>query len=164
MHITDDAVNNDKLIYDRNKEYYTLYIEKENDKNISFNIFNEPNFNENNILTYLQNLYELDNYYIEFSCIKKALNIVNSPSIIIDKIMELGDKHKLTDTLINILKERDIDIYTASYILENDKKKYEDEQKKYKKFSDVAPYIIKALDKLNKNSNNVQKKIQKKYF
>ena len=164
MHITDDAVNNDKLIYDRNKEYYTLYIEKENDKNISFNIFNEPNFNENNILTYLQNLYELDNYYIEFSCIKKALNIVNSPSIIIDKIMELGDKHKLTDTLINILKERDIDIYTASYILENDKKKYEDEQKKYKKFSDVAPYIIKALDKLNKNSNNVQKKIQKKIF
>ena len=70
---------------------------------------------------------------------KKVLNTINYQEII-DKILQLGNKHKLTEILINILKERDIDIYKASKYLEDNKENFEDTNK-YKKFIKVAPYI-----------------------
>jgi hypothetical protein len=62
--------------------------------------------------------------------------------------MELGIKHRLTEQLLLILNEKDIDIYKASNYLETNKEKYSSHT-----FSTLAPKLIHYLCKEKESEN-----------
>jgi len=136
---------NDKIYKCRQKGKYETFIEK-NENNI-FNIFNEPEFNDNTtLLLYLEKLNEFDYYSCEYKYIKKATYSIPYTDLI-DKIMEIGIDHKLTKKLIKILEEKEVNIYQISNYLENNKNtKFNN----ILKFSEISSYIIYELNEISK--------------
>ena len=126
------------MSYYFNFERFELFLYKD-EKNI-FNIYNEPEFNnKNDLFLFLQKLYEFDFYECDLTYLKKATSSINY-EIIIDKIMEIGINHKLSEKLIMILQGKNIDIYKAANYLEKNRAKY-----KPNIFSEVSPKLISNL-------------------
>jgi len=142
IEITDKS----NMSYDVNKKKFEIY-ETLNQNNI-FNIFNEPKFsNKKELFLYLKKLYEFDFFKCDLISIKNATDSLNYETII-DSIMEMGIKHRLTEQLIILLNERDIDIYKASNYLEKNKEKYS-----YDIFSTLAPKLIHKIYKKKELKN-----------
>lgn len=141
---------NDNIYKCRKKGSYETFIEK-NENNI-FDIFNEPDLNDNKTkLLYLEKLNEFDYYKCEDIYIKKATDSIPYKEII-DKIVKIGIEHKLTKKLIYILKEKDVNIFQISNYLESNKNdKFKDKQ-----FQEVSSYIIYELSNI-KNLNQEEK-------
>ena len=94
------------MSYDHNRKRFE--INEILDQNNIFNIFNEPKFdNKKDLFLYLKKLYEFDFFKCGLISIRNATDSLNYETII-DNIMEMGIKHRLTEQLINILKEKDI--------------------------------------------------------
>ena len=134
----DIEITDKNLFYYFNFERFELFLYKD-EKNI-FNIYNEPKFNnKNDLFLILQKLYEFDFYECDLTYLKKATSSINY-EIIIDKIMEIGINHKLSEKLIMILQGKNIDIYKAANYLEKNRAKY-----KPNIFSEVSPKLISNL-------------------
>jgi len=140
---------NSHLIHSKGKKEYKIYIQT-NHYNL-FNIFNEPHLLEKNkIFLYLKKLYEFNYYNCEFYSIQNATSAF-SFSDIIDKIMEIGDEHRLSSTLIKILANKTKDrVKIAKYLEDNKNTKFQN-----KNYNIIAPkIIIKFNNCLNKEENN----------
>ncbi len=116
-----------------------------------FNIYNVPK--DIDKILYLKNLIKLDLNHNDIFSLSNIREITKTfeYKIIIDLILDIGI-NCLSEKLIEILIERNIDIYQISNYLENNKdKKFID-----KDFDHIAPYIIFNLTK-NKNEKKMRK-------
>ena len=109
--------NNNAEVEFKNQNFYkskkkgVYKVSKEKNEINIFDIFNEPELNDNKTkLLYLEKLNEFDYYKCEYRYIKKATDPI--PYIdIIDKIMEIGIEHPLTKKLIYVLEGKEINIF-----------------------------------------------------
>ena len=119
-----------------------------------FNIINEPKFNEQNLkLLFLQKLFEINYYICDDILVKNFLNSLNY-EIILDKIIEIGFKHKLFMKLIENLVIKNISLEKISLYLENNKNKYNEED--FKKNAPKIIYNVHEFEKPENKNNNVQ--------
>ena len=141
---------NENLQYIEDNEEKYFQITKNKDKGEYFQIYNEPETlkNENVLLLYLEQLYNLKIYKFNSNIISKITWPFNYEKII-DLILRIGiddENEEFIYFLVSTLYEKNIDMKQIS--------KYLNRKKNIKNFSKIAPFIIYTIYNKNKSHEN----------
>lgn len=152
-----EKVDEDKMVisYNDNLQYVDaeggyFQIMKDNEKGYNFEIYNEPELTEDNILLYLEKLCNLKIYEFNAEVILRITINIDYKKIL-DLILRIGiENEKLINYLIETLKKKYVEVNQVS--------KYLNRNQNMNNFGKIAPFIIYKINETDKKLKNEKKK------